>query len=84
MLSTSEYNAATHSVNALLSVSVIVKAISFVEKAKQVLLQVLHQGGSGVKVKLKVKHTSYIIIVTRVITYIQKFYFFGGGMVNGH
>ena len=37
-----------------LSVSVIVKAISFVEKAKQVLLQVLHQGGSGVKVTNKV------------------------------
>ena len=55
MMSPWEYNAATHSVNALLSVSVsvIVKAISFVEKAKQVLLQVLHQGGSGVKVKLR-------------------------------
>ena len=53
MMSSWEYNAATHSVNALLSVSVIVKAISFVEKAKQVLLQVLHQGGSGVKVKLR-------------------------------
>ena len=55
MMSPWEYNAATHSVTALLSVSVsvIVKAISFVEKAKQVLLQVLHQGGSGVKVKLR-------------------------------
>ena len=52
MMSPWEYNAATHSVNALLSVSVIVKAISFVEKAKQVLFQVLHQGGSGVKVTL--------------------------------
>ena len=55
MMSPLEYNAATHSVNALLSVSVIVKAISFVEKAKQVLLQVLHQGRSVLKVTLSYK-----------------------------